>query len=79
MLGFLNHQLSTVPVWSEFSVFANSALEHLEWVKGLPSHIDLFRKEPTQWDRAFQLYSGLVFQAQSSSEKTTKQSNAKQG
>lgn len=64
MLEFIDDRLSKVPVWSDFSVFAESALEHLELVKGLPSHIDLFRKEPTHWDRAFQLYSGLVFESQ---------------
>lgn len=64
MLEFLNDRLATVPIWSDFSVFADSALEHLELVKGLPSHIDLLRKEPTHWDRAFQLYSGLVFESQ---------------
>lgn len=64
MLAFLDDRLATVPVWSEFSVFADSALEHLELVKGLPPHIDLFRKAPTHWDRAFQLYSGLVFKYQ---------------
>jgi len=64
MLEFLDDRLATVPVCSDFSVFADSALEHLELVQGLPSHIDLLRKEPTHWDRAFQLYSGLVFESQ---------------
>lgn len=61
MLEFLDDRLSNVPVWSDFSSFANSALEHLELVKEFPAHIDLLRKAPTHWDKAFQLYSGLVF------------------
>ena len=62
MLTFLGNQLSNVPVWSDFTVFAETALDHLDLVKELPAHIDLFRKAPTKWDPAFQLYSGLVFQ-----------------
>lgn len=62
LLEFLDNQLINIPVWSEFSTFADTALEHLELVKHLPAHIDLLRKTPTNWDPAFQLYSGLVFE-----------------
>jgi len=27
----------------------------------LPAHIDLFRRQESLWDSAFELYSGLVF------------------
>lgn len=60
MVAFLDEQLTSVPAWSEFTVFAETALEQLNLVKDLRSHIDLFRKAPTNWDQAFQLYSGLV-------------------
>jgi hypothetical protein len=61
LLDCLGDRLSSTPLWSDFTVFADSALEHLDLVKGLPSHIDVFRKAPTNWDPAFHLYSTLVF------------------
>jgi hypothetical protein len=63
LIYFLDEHLSTTPVWTEFPAFAETAIEHLALVKDLPSHIDLFRKAPSKWDPAFQLYSGLVFEA----------------
>ncbi|NJO40500.1 MAG: tetratricopeptide repeat protein [Cyanobacteria bacterium CRU_2_1] len=61
-LGFLHHQLPSVPIWSDFMPFAETALDHLDLIKDLEAHIDLLRKAPTNWDAAFQLYSGLVFE-----------------
>jgi hypothetical protein len=61
LVYFLDTYLAAVPVWTEFSPFAETALEHLSLVRELKSHIDLFRKAPSPWDPAFQLYSGLVF------------------
>jgi len=57
--------LPKIPVWSDFPAFGESALEALDLVRDLPSHIDLLRKAPTAWDNAFQLYSGLVFEQKS--------------
>lgn len=65
LITFLDRQLASVPVWSEFAPFAETALEPLALTKAFPSHIDLLRKLPSQWDRAFQLYSALVFLRQS--------------
>lgn len=61
LLIFLNQQLQQTPVWSDFNLFAQSALDYAEMLKRLKSHIHLFRREETLWDPAFQLYSGLVF------------------
>ena len=61
LLDFLNRQLPQIPVWSDFTSFAQTALDYKEMLGHLPSHIDLFRREETPWDPAFQLYSGLVF------------------
>lgn len=65
LIYFLDGHLATVPVWTEFSPFAESALEHLALIRNLKAHIDLFRKAPSKWDPAFQLYSGLVFEKMS--------------
>lgn len=61
----MDDYLSEVPVWSEFPAFGEGALDLMAIVPDLPSHIDLFRKAPSLWDRAFQLYSGLVFEQKS--------------
>lgn len=60
LLSFLKCQLPQTPVWSDFTSFAETALDYKEMLGRLPSHIDLFRREDTLWDPAFQLYSGLV-------------------
>jgi hypothetical protein len=61
MLAFLDKRLTDVPIWSDFSVFADSALEHLDFVTSLRPYVDVLRKAPSNWDPAFQLYSGLVY------------------
>lgn len=61
LLDFLNRQLPQIPVWSDFTAFAQTAVDYKEMLGHLPSHIDLFRREETPWDPAFQLYSGLIF------------------
>jgi hypothetical protein len=61
LVGFLDDRLAPVPIGADFTSFAETALDHLILVKDLTSHIDLFRKAPTQWDPAFQLYSSLMY------------------
>ncbi|MDX2212246.1 MAG: tetratricopeptide repeat protein [Oculatellaceae cyanobacterium bins.114] len=58
---FLTNRLPDVPSWAEFTPFAETALEHLSLVSSFKSHIDVFRKDESYWDQAFQLYSSLVF------------------
>ncbi len=48
-------------VWSEFEFFAENALDHPDLLSKLPSHINLFRREDSNWDPAFQLYSSVLF------------------
>ena len=62
LIGFLDDRLAQVPVWSDFMPFAESALDPLALTGDFQSHIDLFRKAPSRWDVAFQLYSSLVFE-----------------
>ncbi len=61
LLDFLNLQLPSVKIWSDFTVFAETVLEQTEMLNQIQSHIHLFRREKTNWDPAFHLYSGLVF------------------
>ncbi|WP_446380926.1 tetratricopeptide repeat protein [Coleofasciculus sp. E2-BRE-01] len=58
---FLNRQRPQTPVWSDFTNFAETALDYKEMLTRLPAHIDLFRRQESLWDSAFELYSGLVF------------------
>lgn len=61
LLQVLDQNLSDVPIATSFTSFAETALDHLDLVETFETHIDLFRKSSTNWDPAFQIYSGLVF------------------
>lgn len=49
------------PLWSDFNSFAEGALEYIDLLGRFNAHINLFRSQPSNWDPAFQLYSGLIF------------------
>ncbi|WP_346292652.1 tetratricopeptide repeat protein [Sphaerothrix gracilis] len=51
----------TCPLQSGFTPFAEGAMEYIDLLSNFPAHIDLMRKRPSNWDAAFQLYSGLHF------------------
>jgi hypothetical protein len=59
--GLLSQKLPQQPVYSDFESFAETALDHPELLSKLTAHIDLFRREESDWDPAFQLYSTLLF------------------
>lgn len=61
LITFLNQQLPQRPAWSDFTTFAETAIDQTELLKRIKSHIDLSRRKETLWDPAFQLYSGLIF------------------
>jgi tetratricopeptide (TPR) repeat protein len=69
LLDFLNRQLPQIPVSSDFTPFAETAVDYQEMLGHLPSHIDLSRDEETPWDPAFQLYSGLIYLQDASTSK----------
>lgn len=58
---FLQTRLPEIPIWSDFTPFADTALNTVELFQEIKPHIGLFRKEPTPWDPAFHLYSSMVF------------------
>jgi tetratricopeptide (TPR) repeat protein len=49
------------PLHNDFTQFGQGALEFIELMPSFASHIDLFRRDPCNWDEAFQLYSALIF------------------
>lgn len=61
LAAFLDDNLGQVPLWSDFTKFAETALDFRLMLQHIKPHINLLRIEPTPWDGAFQLYSGLVF------------------
>jgi hypothetical protein len=61
LVGRIDEQISQVKVWSDFTFFAQTALEETEALERIESHIHVFRREKTYWDSAFHLYSTLIF------------------
>ncbi|MBD2517665.1 tetratricopeptide repeat protein [Nostoc sp. FACHB-973] len=59
--NWIDQQLPEIKTWSDFTPFADTALDQTEMLGQIESHIHLFRREQTNWDSAFHLYSGLVF------------------
>ena len=61
LLEQFNHSLANVPLWSDFTPFAETAIDYTQLLSRLKSYVDIDRKSETPWDPAFHLYSGLVF------------------
>ncbi|MGF1932828.1 MAG: tetratricopeptide repeat protein [Nostoc sp. ChiQUE02] len=59
--SWIDQQLPQVKIWSDFTSFADTILDQTEMLGHIKSHIHLLRREQTNWDSAFHLYSGLVF------------------
>jgi hypothetical protein len=60
LMNFLRDRLGNTPLWSDFNLFASMAMDFPDTLKLIEPQIDLFRREESQWDNVFQLYSGLV-------------------
>ncbi|MHC0064653.1 tetratricopeptide repeat protein [Nostoc sp. UIC 10890] len=58
--SWIDQQLPQVKIWSDFTSFADTTLDQTEMLSHIKSHIHLLRREQTNWDSAFQLYSGLI-------------------
>ena len=61
LLTFLNAQIKSKPVWSDFTVFAESAIDSPFLLKRIPAKISAYGQNSELWDSAFQLYSCLAF------------------
>ncbi|MGY6530056.1 MAG: tetratricopeptide repeat protein [Cyanobacterium sp.] len=60
LIRFLNDKISEVKTHNNFTPFAEGAIQFPEMLKQVKSNINIFRKEETLWDEAFQLYSALI-------------------
>ncbi|MBP0019781.1 MAG: tetratricopeptide repeat protein [Cyanobacteria bacterium SBLK] len=58
---FLDETLGDRPMQDNFNSFAETAIDFRETLDRMALRIDLERRKPSLWDRAFQLYSGLHF------------------
>ena len=56
-----NRSWVRVPLRSDFTPFAETAIDYTQLLSRLSSHVDIERKSETPWDSAFHLYSSLVF------------------
>ena len=61
LLKFLDQKLQKIQICSDFTTFAETTLDRVEILEKIQPHINLLRREKSNWDPAFQLYSGLVF------------------
>ncbi|AFZ13642.1 hypothetical protein Cri9333_2796 [Crinalium epipsammum PCC 9333] len=61
LINFLNHQLPQTSIWSDFTIFGETAVNQTELLGRIKPHIELSRNIDTLWDQAFHLYSGLIF------------------
>lgn len=61
LMQWMSSQIPQVQNWSNFTSFAETVLDQIEVLENIQPHITLFRRERTNWDPAFHLYSGLLF------------------
>lgn len=59
--SWIKQQLPQVKTWSDFTPFAETALDQTELLAHITPQIPLLRQEKTNWDAAFHLYSGCIF------------------
>jgi len=61
LVNYLLEKNPNITLSSNFNLFAEGAIAFPEMLKQITAHINLFRREESLWDEAFQLYSGLIF------------------
>ena len=61
LLKLLKENLPHGHFWADFTPFAETTLQEEDMLDRITPHIHLLREVPSNWDPAFQLYSGLVF------------------
>jgi hypothetical protein len=60
LISWVEQQIPQVQVWSDFDYFAQTVLDQTEALSQITSHIQILRREKTNWDAAFQLYTSIV-------------------
>jgi hypothetical protein len=61
LMNAFKEQMLDKPSWTEFNPFAENAIDFKELLKLIDPHTYFLRREESDWDRAFHLYSSLIF------------------
>ncbi|TAE61665.1 MAG: tetratricopeptide repeat protein [Nostocales cyanobacterium] len=61
LISWINENTTNTQVWSEFQPFGEGVLDQTETLNKIPANIQIYRKEKSNWDSAFHLYSGIIF------------------
>lgn len=59
LMSQLRGRLTEIPIQSDFTLFAETALGFPELLTHIDPHLELLRRADSNWDRAFQLFSTL--------------------
>jgi len=70
MLAAIEAACPNLPIWREFTQFAETTLDYDLLLASITPHVMLDRKTPTNWDPAFQLYSTAAFLRQAGTVQT---------
>ena len=60
LMNAFKEQMLDKPSWTEFNPFAENAIDFKELLKLIDPHTYFLRREESDWDRAFHLYSSLI-------------------
>ena len=71
LINLFNQYLPQTKIWSDFSRFAQTALDFPLLLAQIEPQINLSRHKATHWDNAFQLYSSLIFLKELQTKLTT--------
>lgn len=62
LIQSFDRQLPSASIrWTDFTSFADTAIDFLDLVESFDANIEVLRREPSQWDQAFHLYSCMTF------------------
>ncbi len=61
LMNTFKEKMLDKPSWTEFNPFAENALDFKELLKLIDPHTYFLRREESDWDRGFHLYSSLIF------------------
>jgi hypothetical protein len=61
LMNAFKEKMLDKPSWTEFNPFAENAIDFKELLKLIDPHTYFLRREESDWDRAFHLYSSLIF------------------
>ena len=61
LISWVDKKITPAKTWSDFQAFGETVLDQTDVLNHISAHIKLFRREESNWDKAFHLYSGIIF------------------